>query len=84
VVDAAARRRAVITGTIVAVEVRHCRRAPACTARIDDGTGQLILVFTGARRVPGLVEGTKVTVEGTVLDEEEGLAVWNPFYRFEP
>jgi hypothetical protein len=83
VADAAPRRRVVISGTIVAVEMRRWRRVAACTAQLDDGTGRLTLVFTRPRPVPGFAEGVKCTVEGTVLPDDDELTVWNPFYRFD-
>jgi len=84
IVDAAPRRRAVVTGTVVGVEVRRWRQVPSYTAQLDDGTGRLTLVFTGARPVPGMVEGARCTVEATVLADGGELVVWNPLYRFEP
>jgi len=83
VVDATERQRVVVSGTIVALEMGPWREVAACIAQLDDGTGRLTLVFTGVRPVPGLVEGVRCTVEGTVLTDEAELTVWNPFYRFE-
>ena len=41
------------------------------------------LLFIGRARVPGLVVGTRCTVEGTVRAEGALLVVWNPLYRID-
>jgi hypothetical protein len=43
----------------------------------------LDLLFIGCARVPGLVAGTRCTVEGTVRTEGTLLVVWNPLYRID-
>jgi hypothetical protein len=51
--------------------------------RFDDGSGQLDLLFIGRARVPGLVAGTRCTLEGTVRTEGTLFVVWNPLYRID-
>ncbi len=76
--------RVVVTGKVVDTERCIWRGAKAQVFTIDDGTGQLAVVFRGVRSVPGMVEGVHCTVEGTALADERGIVLWNPFYRFEP
>jgi len=83
IADAAPRRRVVVTATVTSVELRRWRGVPAWTVTVDDDTGSLTVVFTGIRPVPGMDKGARCTVEGTVLADGPGLAVWNPRYRFE-
>jgi DNA/RNA endonuclease YhcR with UshA esterase domain len=83
IADARARHRVVVTGKVVDAQPAIWRGCAARVYEIDDGTGRLSIVFGGARSVPGMVEGTQVTVEGTALADERGIALWNPFYRFE-
>jgi hypothetical protein len=83
VADAVPRSRVVVTGTVLSVEMRRWRSVAACTAQLDDGTGRLTLVFTRVRPLPGLVEGVRCSVEGTVLSGEPEPTVWNPLYQFE-
>ena len=51
---------------------------------LDDGTGQIDLVFLGRDNVPGLGVGMRCHVEGTARMDRGRLAVWNPLYRLEP
>ena len=83
VADARARQRVVVSGKVVDAQPAIWRGAAARVYDVDDGTGRLSIVFSGARPIPGMVEGAQVTVEGTALADERGIALWNPFYRFE-
>ncbi|MGH3470616.1 MAG: hypothetical protein ACRDPG_01050 [Nocardioidaceae bacterium] len=73
-----------VTGVICSTEVtaEHGPASYACV--IDDGTGELGLLFLGRRGVAGMVVGTRCTVEGTANLEGSRLVVWNPLYRIEP
>lgn len=83
IVDAKARRRLVVTGSIVTTKGGMWREVKCHMYQLDDGTGQLTLIFTGLKAVPGMVERARCTVEGTALDDPDGLVLWNPLYRFE-
>ena len=50
---------------------------------LDDGAGEIGLLFLGRRGVAGMVVGTRCTVEGTARIEGGRLVGWNPFYRIE-
>jgi len=83
VATARPRGRVVVTGTIRATRVVDRGSGPAYRCTLDDGTGQLDLVFVGRRVVPGLRAGVRCTVEGTILGRGGRLEVWNPRYRIE-
>jgi hypothetical protein len=83
IADCAPRRRAVVTGTVVATERSHWRGMPAYVCRLDDDSGSITIVFGGPRPVPGMVKGALCTVEATALSNGHGLALWNPYYRLE-
>ena len=51
---------------------------------LDDGTGELGLLFLGQRCVAGMVVGTRRMVEGPATMADGRLVVWNPLYRIEP
>lgn len=72
-----------LTGSILTAKTGTWRGLPSYMYQLDDGSGQLTLVFTGVKAVPGMVEGVRCTVEGTALDDTDGAVLWNPFYRFE-
>ena len=83
VIDARSRERVVITGTISAVEVVTHGSSPACRCTLDDGTGELDLLFLGRRSVPGLDVGVGCRAEGTARTEGSRMVVWNPLYRLD-
>ncbi len=83
VADARVRERVVVTGKVVDAERCTWRGSAAQIFTIDDGTGQLSIVFGGVRSIPGMVEGANCTVEGTALGDERGIVLWYPLYRFE-
>ena len=49
-----------------------------CT--IADGTGQLMAVFQGRRRVAGIEPGARVVVEGMVATRGRNVVMVNPLY----
>ncbi len=83
IADAIPRGRLVVTGAVTAADVTGPMGARSYECNLEDGTGQLKLVFLGRRGVPGIVPGTRCTVEGTARTEGGRLAVWNPLYRIE-
>jgi hypothetical protein len=83
IADARPRQRVVVTGKVVEEQTCIWRGFGARIFAVDDGTGRLSIVFGGVRSVPGMVEGTQVTVQGTALADERGIVLWNPFYRLE-
>jgi len=82
IADVAARRRVVLSATVVDAQRCIWRGSAARAFELDDGTGRLTIVFGGLRSVPGMVTGARCTVEGTALADERGLVLWNPFYQF--
>jgi len=84
IADLSPRQRLVASGTIVEAEVMRWRGTCAFVCRLDDGTGQIPLVFGGPRAVPGMRPGVRCTVEATAQDNGRSLFLWQPFYRFEP
>jgi hypothetical protein len=74
-------------GVIVAAKVGSSKDgSPAslgyrCT--LDDGTGQVDLLFIGRRLVSGLTVGARCHVEGTARMDRGPLTPWNPLYRLE-
>ena len=83
VIDARPRARVVATGTIVATEVTSRGSSPVFCCTLHDGSGELDVLFLGRSSVPGFRVGTRCSVEGLALTEDNRLAVWNPLYRFE-
>ncbi len=77
------RARVVVQGSVVAVDSRSGPGGSRYECTLDDGSGQLVLVFLGRREVAGLMVGTRCAAEGTALIEHGRLVVWNPLYRID-
>lgn len=84
IVDARGRMRLVAKGTITATGVVRVALSYACRCELDDGTGQVALIFLGRSEIPGMVKGAPCTVEGTTRDEGAELVLLNPLYTLEP
>jgi len=56
--------------------------AVATEAELDDGTGTVLLRWSGRDEVPGVVAGAGLMVEGTVLGDHGRPVLLNPLYRF--
>jgi hypothetical protein len=94
VAGAAPRQRAVLTGTVRRVVVRHARSASATVgvpgrgtsldAVLDDGTGTIVVRWVGRDSVPGVHVGARMSVQGTVVHLHGRNVPLNPLYRFEP
>jgi hypothetical protein len=83
IADALPRARIVVRGEIVEVGRDTLGTTPTYRCRLDDGSGQVILLFVGRTSIPGLLTGTRCTVEGTARAEGPLLVVWNPLYRID-
>lgn len=86
--EAEPRGRVHATGLIREVTRTWIGASPTVRCLLDDATGEVVLLFIGRERVPGMVAGAVCTVEGTVQPErgrDTGgqLVIWNPLYRFE-
>jgi hypothetical protein len=83
VVNAVPRVRLVTTGVVTAACHRQWAGVPAYACELDDGSGRVLLAFTGRRRPPGLDVGMRCRVEGTAQPDPHGklLVLWNPIYE---
>jgi RecG-like helicase len=84
IAEARPRARVVATGTIRNTKAVDLGHSTAYECLLDDGTGELTLVFVGRSSVPGLVVSARCTVEGTARYGAGHLEVWNPRYRLDP
>lgn len=75
------RDRVVVTGEVQAMRVRPWRQTAYTEVTLDDGTGRLLVWFSGRRHIPGINVGTRMTVEGTVGELRGHLAILNPRTR---
>ena len=74
------RQPARVSGRIRTVRVQPRAGVSSLECTIADGTGQLMLVFQGRRRVAGIEPGAHVVVEGMVAARGRNLVMVNPLY----
>ncbi len=83
IAETRARQRLVAEGVVTDTDIRQWAGVPALACALDDGTGQVVLAFTGRQELPGLVPGARVRVEATAMIDPHGplLVLWNPRYE---
>ena len=79
-----ARQPARVAGRIKTIRVQPRAGVSSLECTIADGTGQLLLVFQGRRRVAGIEPGAHVVVEGMVAARGRSLVMVNPLYWIIP
>jgi len=84
IVEVQARRKAKVTGRVVAVRVQPWGGAATLEATLSDGTGQVTIVFLGRRQVGGVKPGALMTAEGVLGTHGNRVAMLNPIYEFLP
>ena len=78
------RQPARVAGRIKTIRVQPRAGVSSLECTIADGTGQLMLVFQGRRRVAGIEPGARVVVEGMVAARGRNLVMVNPLYWIIP
>lgn len=69
---------------VVSTTVASPQRATAMfTARLDDGTGRLDVVWLGRRAIAAVVPGTELLVTGRVCDRGGIATIYNPSYEIQ-
>jgi len=74
------RQRGRVTGRVRSVRVQAGAGVPSVECALADATGQLLLVFQGRRRVPGIEPGARLMVEGMVGERGRHIAMINPLF----
>jgi cytochrome c-type biogenesis protein CcmE len=84
IADAAPRTRVRIAGMVRRITIRPVEGFEALEAVLTDGTGTITARWLGRRKIPGLLLGSRLVVEG-VLGEEQGVRkIVNPTFEFLP
>lgn len=71
-------------GTVSSVGTVSVAGSVSFSCVLSDGSGEIGLLFLGRHSIPGLVVGTRCTIEGTARMGSGQLVLWNPLYRLEP
>jgi amino acid transporter len=78
--DLRGRQRAKVQGRVRSVRVQAGAGVPSVECVLADETGQLMLVFQGRRRVPGIEPGARLLVEGMVGERGRRTVMINPMF----
>ncbi len=81
-VEAAPERELVhLGGTLRAVTLRPRGGVPALEAELDDGTGVVVLVWLGRRRITGIQAGRALRASGRIGSQDGRRVIFNPRYE---
>jgi amino acid transporter len=75
------RQRVRVAGKIRSVRVPTGGATANLECTLVDGTGAILLVFQGRRRIPGIQQGARLVAQGMVGAWEGQLAILNPEYE---
>jgi amino acid transporter len=75
------RTRVRVSGRIRSLRVQTAKGTTNLECEITDDTGNLLLVFQGRPRIPGIEQGARLIVEGIVGSWSRRLAILNPDYE---
>ena len=73
-----------VKGSLRTVTLRPRAGLPALEAELYDGTGALVLIWLGRRRIEGIESGRLVTASGRVSTQEGRRVIFNPRYELQP
>ena len=78
------RRRVRVVGEITAARVVPRASTQWLELTVDDGSGSIIAMYTGRRRIPGLQPGRVIEFEGVLRHERGRRVMLNPLYTLRP
>lgn len=80
IAEAPDRARAVLRGTLSTVTLRPRGGVPALEAELYDGSGTILLIWLGRRRIIGISPGRRIEVEGRIGVHDGERVIYNPRY----
>jgi hypothetical protein len=84
IADAPVRQRVKLAGMVRRITVRPVEGFEALEVVLTDGTGMVTARWLGRRKVPGLLLGSRLAIEGVLGDEQGVRRIVNPTYEFLP
>ena len=81
IADAPDRERVTVQGTLRTVTLRPRGGVPALEAELYDGSGTILLIWLGRRRIAGIFPGRLVRVEGRIGRHNDSRIMYNPRYE---
>jgi len=81
--DAEARQEVTVAGEITSLRIVPRAGTPSLEATVNDGSGSLVVVWTGRRNIPGVAPGKRLVLSGRGAPQGTGarLTVFNPRYE---
>jgi RecG-like helicase len=80
--DATPRTRVKLAGVVRRITIRPLEDNESLEALLDDGTGEVTVVWMGRRSIPGLNLGTRLIVEGLLAEQRGEHRIVNPRFEF--
>lgn len=74
------RTRVLVGGEVQGLQVVPRSGSPWLEVTVGDGTGRVVAVFTGRRRLGGVYVGRRILIDGVVRPERTRKVVMNPAY----
>ena len=81
--DAKPRDEVTVAGEISSLRIVPRAGTPSLEATVNDGTGSMVVVWTGRRHIPGVAPGKRLVLSGRGAPQGAGnrLTVFNPRYE---
>ena len=81
--EAQPRQEVTVAGEITSLRIVPRAGTPSLEATVNDGTGSLVVVWTGRRNIPGVAPGKRLVLSGRGAPQGAGnrLTVFNPRYE---
>lgn len=84
IADAADRSVVRLQGVLRTVTLRPRGGVAALEAELDDGSGRVLLVWLGRRRITGVDPGRAMSVQGRIGFQDGVRVIYNPRYELIP
>ena len=81
--DAEPRKEVTVAGEITSLRIVPRAGTPSLEAIVNDGSGSLVVVWTGRRNIPGVAPGRRLVLSGRGASQGSArrLTVFNPRYE---
>lgn len=73
-----------LRGSLRTVSLRPRAGVPALEAELFDGSGVIVVVWLGRRRIAGIDPGRSIQVQGRIGEHEGSRTMYNPRYELIP
>lgn len=73
-----------LRGSLQTVTLRPRAGVPALEAELNDGSGAIVVVWLGRRRIAGIDPGRAIEVQGRIGEHDGTRVMYNPRYELIP